>query len=101
MGIAAFVWQSLSPTLPFLFLFNQDDYLPNSILGGRDFMEGGTWLACNKDGKVAFPKKHGSVNMPTIPASEAKAKRNHFGIVRNRDSTRFQKKEVWKRVGIV
>ncbi|KAL6198502.1 hypothetical protein ACLB2K_028291 [Fragaria x ananassa] len=39
--------------------------------------------------------------MPTIPAFEAAAKRNRFGIARNRVESRFQKKEIWKRVGIV
>ncbi|KAM5562769.1 transport and Golgi organization 2 [Rosa sericea] len=65
MCIAAFVWQS-HPRYPFLLLLNRDEYFNRGtaalqwwddnlrILGGRDALEGGTWLACSKDGKVAF-----------------------------------------------
>ncbi|XP_004290063.1 PREDICTED: transport and Golgi organization protein 2 homolog [Fragaria vesca subsp. vesca] len=65
MCIAAFVWQC-HPRYPFLLLLNRDEYFNrgtaplawwddnNRILGGRDAVEGGTWMACSKDGKVAL-----------------------------------------------
>ncbi|GAV88748.1 NRDE domain-containing protein [Cephalotus follicularis] len=64
MCIAVFMWQS-HPCYPFLLLLNRDEYHTRptealgwweggEILGGRDGLAGGTWLACSKDGKLAF-----------------------------------------------
>ncbi|KAL6995983.1 hypothetical protein U1Q18_006121 [Sarracenia purpurea var. burkii] len=64
MCIAVFVWQS-HPLYPFLLLLNRDEYHNRGtkaagwweggeILGGRDEVGGGTWLACSRGGKVAF-----------------------------------------------
>ncbi|KAF5191711.1 Transport and golgi organization 2-like protein [Thalictrum thalictroides] len=64
MCIALFVWQA-HPLYPFLLLLNRDEYHSRptkpvswwedyEILGGRDEVAGGTWLACSKEGKIAF-----------------------------------------------
>ncbi|GAB2300454.1 hypothetical protein Dimus_034496 [Dionaea muscipula] len=64
MCIAGFVWQA-HPLYPFLLLHNRDEYhgRPTApvgwweggeILGGRDELGGGTWLACSRGGRVAF-----------------------------------------------
>ncbi|KAL6963585.1 hypothetical protein U1Q18_034596 [Sarracenia purpurea var. burkii] len=67
MCIAVFTWQD-HPIYPFLLLLNRDEYLNRptkhlawweweggaQILGGRDSLAGGTWLACTRGGKVAF-----------------------------------------------
>ncbi|KAJ9165850.1 hypothetical protein P3X46_020674 [Hevea brasiliensis] len=64
MCIAAFIWQA-HPLYPLLLLQNRDEYHNRptdpvawwdgcGILGGRDAVAGGTWLACSRAGKVAF-----------------------------------------------
>lgn len=64
MCIAAFLWQA-HPLYPFFLLLNRDEYHSrptkplewwecNEILGGRDGLAGGTWLACSRNGRVAF-----------------------------------------------
>ncbi|KAH9624774.1 hypothetical protein KSS87_022860 [Heliosperma pusillum] len=64
MCIAVFVWQS-HPLYPLILLLNRDEYHSRptkpagwweggEILGGRDELGGGTWLACSKNGKVSF-----------------------------------------------
>ncbi|KAK9109462.1 hypothetical protein Sjap_017522 [Stephania japonica] len=64
MCIAVFVWQA-HPLYPFLLLLNRDEYHnrptkavswweDGEILGGRDEVGGGTWLACSRDGRLAF-----------------------------------------------
>ncbi|CAI0444041.1 unnamed protein product [Linum tenue] len=67
MCIAAFLWQG-HPLYPLLLLHNRDEYHSRptrpvewwggseemDVLGGRDDMAGGTWLACSRGGKVAF-----------------------------------------------
>ncbi|KAJ4702294.1 transport and Golgi organization 2-like [Melia azedarach] len=64
MCIAAFVWQA-HPLYPLLLLQNRDEYHQrpskpvawwdgSEILGGRDELAGGTWLACSRTGRVAF-----------------------------------------------
>ncbi|KDP45334.1 hypothetical protein JCGZ_09583 [Jatropha curcas] len=65
MCIAVFLWQA-HPLYPFLLLLNRDEYHSrptkplswwgsgDQILGGRDEQAGGTWLACTRDGKIAF-----------------------------------------------
>ncbi|WVZ18318.1 hypothetical protein V8G54_005640 [Vigna mungo] len=71
MCIALFLWQC-HPLYPFLLLNNRDEYhsrqaffllLPTKpvcwwedcdILGGRDEIAMGTWLACSTQGRVAF-----------------------------------------------
>ncbi|XP_061351150.1 uncharacterized protein LOC133296215 [Gastrolobium bilobum] len=64
MCIALFLWQA-HPLYPFLLLNNRDEYhnrptKPMSwwegsdILGGRDEIAGGTWLACSREGRIAF-----------------------------------------------
>ncbi|KAI5679592.1 hypothetical protein M9H77_00819 [Catharanthus roseus] len=67
MCIAVFLWKD-HPLYPFLLLLNRDEYhhrptLPLAwwedeedphILGGRDCLAGGTWLACSRNGRLAF-----------------------------------------------
>ncbi|XP_051118252.1 uncharacterized protein LOC127242660 [Andrographis paniculata] len=64
MCIAVFMWQS-HPLYPFLLLLNRDEYhnrptkavgwwAGGEILAGKDEVAGGTWLACSKQGRVAF-----------------------------------------------
>ncbi|KAB2015820.1 hypothetical protein ES319_D08G053000v1 [Gossypium barbadense] len=66
MCIAAFIWQA-HPLYPLLLLQNRDEYHNRptkalawwdvdgcEILGGRDEVAGGTWLACSRQGRVAF-----------------------------------------------
>ncbi|XP_042510909.1 transport and Golgi organization 2 homolog [Macadamia integrifolia] len=64
MCIAVFVWQA-HPLYEFLLFLNRDEYhnrptKPASwwegseILGGRDGLAGGTWLACTREGRLAF-----------------------------------------------
>ncbi|KAJ6708284.1 SER/THR-RICH PROTEIN T10 IN DGCR REGION [Salix viminalis] len=64
MCIAVFLWQA-HPLYPFLLLLNRDEYHSRpskplgwweggEILGGKDELSGGTWLGCNRDGKIAF-----------------------------------------------
>nr|GMD42018.1 transport and Golgi organization 2 homolog [Ipomoea batatas] len=64
MCIAIFIWQA-HPKYPFLLLLNRDEYHTRAtkavewweggeILGGRDEVGGGTWLACSREGRVAF-----------------------------------------------
>ncbi|KAG2706221.1 hypothetical protein I3760_05G094100 [Carya illinoinensis] len=64
MCIAAFLWQA-HPLYPLAILLNRDEYHNRptrplewweggEILGGRDEMAGGTWLACSRNGRVAF-----------------------------------------------
>ncbi|KAL3830520.1 hypothetical protein ACJIZ3_019322 [Penstemon smallii] len=64
MCIAVFMWQS-HPLYPFLLLLNRDEYHNRptkpvgwweggDIIGGKDEVAGGTWLACSKQGRVAF-----------------------------------------------
>ncbi|CAL1383664.1 unnamed protein product [Linum trigynum] len=68
MCIAVFLWQA-HPLYPLLVLHNRDEYhnRPTAavewwggsceemeVLGGRDGVAGGTWLACSRGGRVAF-----------------------------------------------
>lgn len=64
MCIAVFMWEA-NLNYPFLLLFNRDEYHSRpteplewwdggGILGGRDVLAGGTWLASSKDGRLAF-----------------------------------------------
>lgn len=65
MCIAVFIWKA-QPIYPFLLLHNRDEYhnRPTAplawwdehhhILGGRDGLAGGTWLASSKNGRLAF-----------------------------------------------
>ncbi|XP_059458295.1 uncharacterized protein LOC132187878 [Corylus avellana] len=64
MCIAVFLWRA-HPLYPFILMLNRDEYHSRStrplgwwegdeILGGRDEVAGGTWLACSRDGRMAF-----------------------------------------------
>ncbi|RWR90578.1 transport and Golgi organization 2 [Cinnamomum micranthum f. kanehirae] len=65
MCIAAWIWQS-HPHYPLILLFNRDEYHnrptkpvawwedSSQILGGRDCLAGGTWLASTRNGRLAF-----------------------------------------------
>ncbi|KAK7321168.1 hypothetical protein VNO77_31522 [Canavalia gladiata] len=64
MCIVLFLWQT-HPLYPFLLLNNRDEYHNrptkpvswwegSDIVGGRDEIAGGTWLACSRKGRVAF-----------------------------------------------
>ncbi|GAB2300455.1 hypothetical protein Dimus_034497 [Dionaea muscipula] len=79
MCIAGFAWQA-HPLYPFLLLHNRDEYHSRpttpvgwweggEILGGRDELRGGTWLACSRGGRVAFV-----TNVVELHTSEAKSR---------------------------
>ncbi|XP_057965976.1 uncharacterized protein LOC131156364 isoform X2 [Malania oleifera] len=65
MCIAAFIWQD-HPLYPLLLFLNRDEYYNRptkplawwedggEIVGGRDEIAGGTWLACSRDGRLAL-----------------------------------------------
>ncbi|CAN0927427.1 Transport and Golgi organization 2 homolog [Linum grandiflorum] len=64
MCIAAFLWRA-HPLYPLLLLHNRDEYHKRptaavewwtdiDIVGGRDEVAGGTWLACSRGGRVVF-----------------------------------------------
>nr|GEU50043.1 transport and Golgi organization 2 homolog [Tanacetum cinerariifolium] len=64
MCISVFIWQA-HPLYPLLLFLNRDEFHhrptealhwweDGNILGGRDVTAGGTWLASNKQGRVAF-----------------------------------------------
>ncbi|CAN8269982.1 unnamed protein product [Cochlearia groenlandica] len=64
MCITVFMWQS-SPLYPFLLFLNRDEYLDRETealrwwedgetVGGRDLVGGGTWLGCNRHGRIAL-----------------------------------------------
>ncbi|XP_060961595.1 uncharacterized protein LOC133031865 isoform X1 [Cannabis sativa] len=67
MCIAVFVWQA-HPLYPLIIFQNRDEYHNREtkplgwwedcenggILGGRDEVAGGTWMACSKQGRVAL-----------------------------------------------
>lgn len=64
MCITVFLWQA-HPIHPFFILLNRDEFHSRptkplawwedgEILGGRDGLAGGTWLACSRNGKFAF-----------------------------------------------
>ncbi|XP_009612400.1 uncharacterized protein LOC107810669 [Nicotiana tabacum] len=64
MCIAVFIWKA-HPLYPFLLFLNRDEYHnrptkplawweDSDIVGGRDEVAGGTWLACTRSGRVAF-----------------------------------------------
>nr|XP_004231534.1 transport and Golgi organization 2 homolog [Solanum lycopersicum] len=64
MCIAVFIWKA-HPLYPFLLFLNRDEYHnrptkplswweDTDILGGRDEVAGGTWLACTRTGRLAF-----------------------------------------------
>lgn len=64
MCITVFDWQA-HPLYSLILLFNRDEYYNRpsqpvswwegrDILGGRDELGGGTWLACTRQGRLAF-----------------------------------------------
>ncbi|PON34298.1 Transport and Golgi organization protein [Parasponia andersonii] len=66
MCIAVFVWQA-HPLYPLIIFQNRDEYhnratkalawwegCESEILGGRDEVAGGTWLACSREGRMAL-----------------------------------------------
>ncbi|PKI66527.1 hypothetical protein CRG98_013091 [Punica granatum] len=66
MCIAVFLWRC-HPLYQFFLLHNRDEYHDRpaealawwdsegvQILGGRDVLAGGTWLACSRNGRLAF-----------------------------------------------
>lgn len=64
MCISAFIWQD-HPVYSLILLHNRDEYHDrpttpliwwegDQILGGRDELAGGTWLACSRSGRIAF-----------------------------------------------
>ncbi|KAK4796028.1 hypothetical protein SAY86_028354 [Trapa natans] len=64
MCIAGFVWLS-HHAYPLILLMNRDEYHnrptrpvgwweDGEVVGGRDEISGGTWLACSRGGRVAF-----------------------------------------------
>ncbi|XP_047319543.1 transport and Golgi organization 2 homolog [Impatiens glandulifera] len=64
MCISAFIWQA-HPIYSLILLHNRDEYHDrpttpliwwegDQILGGRDNLAGGTWLACSRGGRIAF-----------------------------------------------
>lgn len=83
-----FIWQA-HPIYPFLLLLNRDEYhdrltIPlawweqgegDEILGGRDGVAGGTWLASNKHGKLAF-----LTNVRELPSLPNLNSRGHLPV---------------------
>ncbi|KAL9225707.1 hypothetical protein vseg_001600 [Gypsophila vaccaria] len=80
MCIAAFAWQ-IHPLQPFLLLLNRDEYHDRAtkplgwweggeILGGRDEVGGGTWLACSRKGKIAFVTN--VLELHTLPQAKSR-----------------------------
>ncbi|PIN23323.1 hypothetical protein CDL12_03957 [Handroanthus impetiginosus] len=80
MCIAVFMWQS-HPLYPFLLLLNRDEYHNRAtkpvgwweggeIIGGKDKVAGGTWLACSKQGKVAFVTN--VLELHTLPEAKSR-----------------------------
>ncbi|KAL5984366.1 hypothetical protein ACLOJK_018470 [Asimina triloba] len=65
MCIAVWDWES-HPNYPLLLLLNRDEYHnrptkpvswwedSSNIIGGKDCLAGGTWLACSRDGRLVF-----------------------------------------------
>ncbi|KAJ4846644.1 hypothetical protein Tsubulata_014659 [Turnera subulata] len=95
MCIAAFVWQD-HPFYPFLLLLNRDEYHSRAtkavgwwedddddgdgemeILGGRDEVAGGTWLACTprRGGRIAFV-----TNVRELPQLPLAKSRGHLPV---------------------
>ncbi|KAL6504177.1 hypothetical protein OROGR_026100 [Orobanche gracilis] len=80
MCIAVFMWQAHS-MYPFLLLLNRDEYHNRptkpvgwwengEILGGKDEVAGGTWLACSKQGRVAFVTN--VLELHTLPQAKSR-----------------------------
>ncbi|KAI3896233.1 hypothetical protein MKW92_004352 [Papaver armeniacum] len=64
MCIVVFIWQA-HPRYPLLLLLNRDEFHDrptkpiswwegDEIVGGKDELAGGTWLACSRKGKLGF-----------------------------------------------
>ncbi|KAF5745816.1 transport and Golgi organization 2 [Tripterygium wilfordii] len=94
MCIAVFLWQA-HPLYPLILLLNRDEFhnRPTAplawweggeILGGRDGLAGGTWLACSREGRLAFLTNVREVHQSTplvksrgdLPVSFLKSKKN-------------------------
>ncbi|KAG9442963.1 hypothetical protein H6P81_018817 [Aristolochia fimbriata] len=83
MCIAVWLWQS-DPRFPLLLLLNRDELHDrptkpihwwddsSQILGGKDCLAGGTWMACKRDGRIAFLTNV----MEPNPFPEAKSRGN-------------------------
>ncbi|PIA46737.1 hypothetical protein AQUCO_01500348v1 [Aquilegia coerulea] len=82
MCIAVFVWQA-HPFYPLLLLFNRDEYYERpskpvswwegrDILGGKDEIGGGTWLACTRKGKLAFLTNVLEPSTCTVPEARSR-----------------------------
>ncbi|CAA3022890.1 transport and Golgi organization 2 homolog isoform X2 [Olea europaea var. sylvestris] len=80
MCISVFMWQA-HPIYPFLLLLNRDEYHNrptkpvgwwegSMILGGKDEVAGGTWLACSGEGKVAFVTN--VLELHTLPEAKSR-----------------------------
>ncbi|KAJ3680435.1 hypothetical protein LUZ60_016713 [Juncus effusus] len=83
MCIAAWIWQS-HPSYQLLLLLNRDEFHERptrevewweekKVLAGRDELGGGTWLGCNKEGKLAFLT---NFREPNNRRSDAKSRGN-------------------------
>ncbi|KAI4322045.1 hypothetical protein L6164_021770 [Bauhinia variegata] len=79
MCIAVFMWRS-HPLYPFILLQNRDEFFDrptqplawwpgDKILGGRDEVAGGTWLASTRDARVAFLTNYREIEKLTVPKS--------------------------------
>ncbi|CAI9113376.1 OLC1v1013963C1 [Oldenlandia corymbosa var. corymbosa] len=90
MCIGVFIWKA-HPLHPLILLLNRDEYhrrpttplswwdddddLGNHvILGGRDEVAGGTWLACNVFGKLAFLTNVREVTSSSDPSRRKKSR---------------------------
>lgn len=80
MCIGVFIWQD-HPLYPLLLLQNRDEYHNRptkpvewwegcEILGGRDEVAGGTWLACSRGGRVAFLTN--VLELQTLPEAKSR-----------------------------
>ncbi|KAF8013230.1 hypothetical protein BT93_I1177 [Corymbia citriodora subsp. variegata] len=99
MCIAVFLWQA-HPLYPLFLLRNRDEYPSRptepvawwdngEILGGRDGLAGGTWLACSRSGKIAFVTNVAEVGKVPEPKSRGDLPVRFLEAVRLR--TNFEK----------
>lgn len=64
------------PTDPLSWWVSEDDH---PILGGRDALAGGTWLACTRDGRLAFLTNVRELPSPSKSKSQPKS-RGHLPV---------------------
>ncbi|KAK6116790.1 hypothetical protein DH2020_049420 [Rehmannia glutinosa] len=104
MCIAVFMWQA-HPLYPFLLLLNRDEYHNRptkpvgwwengEILGGKDEVAGGTWLACSKQGRVAFLTN--VLELHTLPEAKSRGDLAIRFLESNKSPKAFAEEELVK-----